>query len=126
MREHLRAIAHAENELRKLGVLRSRNLVGDVAEWIACEELGLSRAPASCKGYDATDDEGRRVQIKGVRRPNRQPGALRELDRDPFDRLVVVVLSADMQEHSIVDMPREEALRRASYQSHTNAWRLTI
>ena len=72
MLEHLRAIVEAETALREMGVLSTRNLVGDVAEWIACEELGLTRARASQKGYDATDAEGRRVQIKGVRLPNRR------------------------------------------------------
>ena len=126
MHEHLRAIAEAETALRDMGVLRSRNLVGDVAEWIACEELGLDRAPASHRGYDATDGAGRRVQIKGIRRPNRQPGALRELDKAPFDRLVIVVLSEDMQEHTLIEMTCAEALERAVYQAHTNAWRWTV
>ena len=116
----------AEVALREMGVLRTRNLVGDLAEWIACEELGLTRAPASRKGYDATDAQGRRVQIKGVRRPNRRAGALRGLDQDPFDRLVIVVLTEDLQNHTFVEMTREQALERAAYQELTNSWQLTL
>ncbi len=126
MHKHLRAIVQAEDALRELGVLRSRNLVGDVAEWIACQELGLTPEPKSTKGYDATDAEGRRVQIKGVRHPNRQPGALRDLEKKPFDRLVIVVLAGDMQSHTIVEMTREQAHELATYQAHTNAWRITV
>ncbi len=47
MCNHIRAIVKAKAALREIGVLRSRNLVGDLAEYIACEELGLTRAPAS-------------------------------------------------------------------------------
>ncbi len=126
MHIHLRAIVEAEVALREMGVLRTRNLVGDLAEWIACEELGLTRAPASRKGYDATDAQGRRVQIKGVRLPNRRAGALRGLDQDPFDRLVIVVLAEDLQTHTIVEMTREQALERAAYQELTNSWQLTL
>lgn len=126
MHIHLRAIVEAEAALRKMGVLRSRNLVGDLAEWIACQELGLTRVPASRKGYDATDAQGRRVQIKGVRLPNRQPGALRQLDQDPFDRLVIVVLAEDLQTHTIVEMTRKRAMERAAYQEYTRSWRLTL
>ena len=90
MYEQLRAYVAAGTRLREMRVLRTRNLVGDVAEWIACKELGLTLALSSQKGYDASDALGRRVQIKGVRLTNRRPGALRNMDQNPFDRLVIL------------------------------------
>ncbi len=126
MHIHLRAIVEAETALRKMGVLRTRNLVGDLAEWVACEELGLTRVPPSPQGYDAMDAGLLRVQIKGVRLPNRRAGALRGLDQDRFDRLVIVVFAEDLQTHTIVEMTRVEALDRASYQKLTNSWQLTL
>ena len=48
-----------------MGVLRTRNLVGDVAEWIACKELGLTHALLSQKGYDASDALGQPRTNKG-------------------------------------------------------------
>ncbi len=126
MLEHLRAYVEAEAALREVGVLRSRNLVGDVAEWIACDELGLTQATASQKGHDAIDAQGRRVQIKGVRLPNRQLGALRELDENPFDRLVIVVLANDMQSHIMIEMSCDEALERATYRPRYKSWHITL
>jgi hypothetical protein len=126
MRKHLLAIVEAETALREMGVLSSGTLVGDVAEWIACQELGHMLEPKSTKGYDATDADGLRLQIKGVRLPNCQPGAMRGLRDNPFDRFVVVALASDMQSYEIIEMTSAEARERAAYQEFTNSWRLTV
>jgi hypothetical protein len=57
MNHLLAQLADAETELRRLGVLRSRNIVGDLAEHVACERLGLVRASASQRGdrYEVRD-----------------------------------------------------------------------
>ena len=40
------------------------NLLGDFGEFVAISHFGLSKAPAGSSGFDATDDQGRTVQIK--------------------------------------------------------------
>jgi hypothetical protein len=126
MERLLEQLADAEAGLRRLGVLRSRNIVGDLAEYYACGRLDLARAPASQRGYDATDREGRRVQIKGIRLPNRQLGVLRDLDKPLFDRLVAVVLGERYEVRRLLEMSREEALAKAMYQEHVRGWTLTL
>lgn len=126
MNHLLAQLADAEMELRRLGVLRSRNIVGDLAEHVACERLGMVRAPASQRGYDATDKDGRRVQIKGVRLPNRQLGVLRDLDKSPFDRLVIVVFGDRYEVRDLIEMKLENVLARAMFRAHVRGWTITL
>jgi hypothetical protein len=52
-------------ELRRRGVCKSSNgLPADYAEGLVVEALGLTLSPKSNKGYDATDNSGRRYQAK--------------------------------------------------------------
>ncbi|NIJ42358.1 hypothetical protein FHS78_002652 [Parvibaculum indicum] len=61
---------HAEimEELRARGILRSaNNPTGDLAEHLFCKAFGWQIASNSEKGFDATGEQGRRIQIKGRR-----------------------------------------------------------
>ena len=58
----------ANDELRRRKIIRTRNApLGDYAEWLISEALGLHIQPASCKSYDAVADDDTRYQIKGRR-----------------------------------------------------------
>jgi hypothetical protein len=87
-------------ELRQCGVIRStNNPVSDYAEFLLCEALELKRAPGSTKGYDAKDKRGRRYEIKSrrltVENPSRQLSAIRDMEREHFDFLAIVLFSSD-------------------------------
>lgn len=86
----------------------------------------MDRAPASTKGYDATDDQGRRVQIKGIRLPNRQLGILRDLEVGSFDRLIVVVFAERYQVRCIHDYTREQAVELAKFSIHQRGSVITL
>jgi len=80
------------DDLKRRGITRStNNPVADLAELYFEQALGLSRAPKSTKGYDATDPEGRRYEIKGRRltRDNlsRELSAIRNIEGEHFDFL---------------------------------------
>lgn len=122
----LQQLAAAEASLRALGVLRTRNIVGDLAEHIACERLGLIQEPPSTKGYDATDANGLRVQIKGVRLPNRQLSIMRDFADSHFDRLIVVLFDEQYAVRRIFEFDRDEVTRRSSYDQHQRGNRLTL
>jgi len=86
-------------ELRRRGVARSENIpTGDFAEYLACRAFSLKPAANSTKGYDATDAEGNRIQIKGRRitayNSSTQLSALRDLGTDSFDFLIVILFNA--------------------------------
>ena len=122
----LHTLVDAEARLRALGVVRTRNIVGDVAEHVACERLRLTPAPPCTKGWDATDDQGRRVQIKGIRLPNRQLGILRDMDADHFDRLVVVVFDERYVVRRVLDYTRVEARGMATFNTHQRGSVITL
>src|SRR3546814_9951204 len=46
-------------------------ITGEVGEYLAAKILGLQLADARAPGYDATDDRGRRIQIKADRKSTR-------------------------------------------------------
>lgn len=76
--------------LRRRGILRSDNTpTGDYAEWLVARSLGLTLENNSTSGYDATNPDGTRYQIKARRlvtpKTSRQLSPLRRLDQDPFD-----------------------------------------
>lgn len=74
--------------------------VGDYATYLACKAFDLKREPPSTSGYDASDDEGLRYQIKFKRlmttTDTRQLNAVKGLEQKKFDFLIGVLFQADM------------------------------
>lgn len=69
MAELLRLWAGTMTELRTTGMVRTaNNPVGDIAEAIVHEHYGGTRGSFSQKGWYVQDLNGRRLQVKGMRR----------------------------------------------------------
>ena len=65
--ELLQLQASVIDELKARGVVRTKNNpLGDYTEWLVAKALGLELATNSAAGYDATDADGVRYQIKGA------------------------------------------------------------
>lgn len=115
------------SELRERGIVRTfNNPIGDIAESLAADHLGLTVVDAnSVKGHDAVDGEGLRYQVKArrVTRSNRsrQLGAIRDLESNPFDVLVAVIFEEDLTLNGIWTMPPEVVRDYARYSTHTGA-----
>lgn len=113
-------------ELRRRGISRSENIpTGDFAEYLAREALSLTPAPNSTKGYDATDSQGRRYQIKGRRitpyNASTQLSALRELESDSFDFLVVILFDSSYRVTSAYQFSIQSCRELGRYVSRTNS-----
>jgi hypothetical protein len=113
------------DELRRRKVVRSKNNpTGDYAEWLASTKLGLRLETNSAKGYDATDSEGLRYQIKGRRvtpdNPSTQLGVIRNLDGHDFDVLIALVFDASWHVRSAAKIPHEAVMRLAIFRKHVN------
>jgi hypothetical protein len=113
------------DELRARKVLRSKNNpTGDYAEWIVSTKLGLVLETNSAKGYDATDEQGLRYQIKGRRvtpdNPSRQLGVIRNLEQDCFDVLIAVVFDASWQILAAAKIPHATVAKFCAFRSHVN------
>ncbi|WP_299296979.1 hypothetical protein [uncultured Tateyamaria sp.] len=116
-------------ELRGRGILRSaNNPTGDYAEWLFCRAFGWEQAANSVKGYDATDAEGTRFQIKGRRlhqhNTSRQLSAIRDLAG--FDVLAGVLFSAEFGVARAALIPSSVVQDRSTFTKHTNSHRFLL
>ncbi len=92
-----------EAELRTLGVIRSRKLLGDLGEWYASLLFGFERAAdLSQKGYDCVCSKtGKRIQVKTDRKGKGQSAVVwmpeynPKSKMQPFDELVIFWLAED-------------------------------
>lgn len=113
------------DELKSRGVVRSKNNpTGDYAEWLVSARLGLALETNSAKGFDATDSQGLRYQIKGRRvtpdNPSTQLGVIRNLDGRDFDFLVAVVFDRDWTVLRAAKIPHGVVGTLASFRPHVN------
>lgn len=123
--ELLSAYSSVIDELKRRGVVRSKNNpTGDYAEWLASSGLGLTLAQKSAKGFDATDSEGLRYQIKGRQNtpdnPSTQLGVIRNLDTCDFDFLIAIVFSADWQILRAAKIPHGVVSKLATFRKYQN------
>jgi len=66
----LKQISDAFKSLKKKGIIRSNNLVGDLGEYYCQEKLEITLSENKVqKGYDGIDEEKKKVQIKTRRKP---------------------------------------------------------
>jgi hypothetical protein len=112
-------------ELQRRGILRSgNNPTGDYAEWLVSCKLGLELAGKSCKGYDATDAQKVRYEIKARRvtptNPSTQMSPIRDLAGAHFDFLIAVVLDRDWNVSAAVKIPHRVVPVVASFKKHVN------
>lgn len=101
----LNQMSRIEAELRTLGVIRSRKLLGDLGEWYASLLFGFELAAGlSQKGYDCVCPKtGKRIQVKTDRKGRGQnaivwmPEWTPDSDSQPFDELIIFWLAEDFR-----------------------------
>ena len=124
--ELLKLWANVIRALSDKGIVRTNNNpIGDVTEWLVCERLGFEMAAnRSQKGYDATDDEGNRYQIKGRREESSSVifGSLRGYEERDFDYLILVVFNYDFQVTWAVKVPYELVLLISNWNKRIGSW----
>lgn len=114
------------DELLARCIVRStNNPVADYAEHLVVEALGLSCASKSTKGYDATDPEGRKFEIKArrvtKRNKSRMSSAIRDLESRHFDFLAGVLFKEDFSFDKACLVPYEVVVSQAIFRGHVNA-----
>lgn len=123
--------ARTMDELRTRGVIRpANNPVADLAEGLVAFHLGLTLASQSTAAYDAVAPDGTHYQIKarrrGSERASRQLGAIRNLDQDGFDYLVVVLFHRDFTVEAMWRMPIDLVREHAKYRAHVSRYVLQM
>lgn len=118
-------------ELCTRGILRSvNNPAADYAEYLCSRALHLKPAAKSTKGFDATDTQGHRYEIKARRLTKRSKptrfSAIRKIEENHFDYLIAVVFSEDFSVNRAAVFPREVIRKKAFWQAHVNGWILPL
>ncbi|HEY0901538.1 MAG TPA: hypothetical protein VGD95_05390 [Micavibrio sp.] len=94
-------------------ILNPSQPVGDYAIHLACAAFDLQREPPATSGYDASDSEGLRYQVKFRRlahaQDTRQLNAIKGIEQRKFDFLIGVLFNADMSIFRAVMMSFEVA-----------------
>jgi hypothetical protein len=122
----LQAYAAILEELRARGIMRSsNNPVADYTEWLVCSRLRLRQEPKSTAGFDATDESGRRFEIKARRVTSHsesvQLSALRNLAAKHFDYLIGVIYEADFSIRYAAKVPHALIEPNCRFSAHSNA-----
>ena len=112
-------------ELKRRGVVRTgNNPTGDYTEWLVAKTLALSLATSSAKGFDATDADGVKYQIKGRRitsqNPSTQLGVIRSLESSDFDVLIAIIFDESWNVLHAVKISHETVSKIATFRKHTN------
>ena len=114
--------------LNERGVIRTYNSpVGDFAEWLVSQKLGLRLEKNSARGLNATGSDGLRYQIKcrwertDFPTPqSRELGVIRSLEKNQFDFLIAVIFDSHFQVRAAYQIPHEIIPRYAVYRRHVN------
>lgn len=99
----------AIEELMRLGVVRSRVLVGDLGEQIAARYYGVELAPAFTPGHDLIDRRGRRIDVKTLRATPERPRSIIGELKEPCDVLLAIRLAFDYTPTEALEMPVQVA-----------------
>lgn len=132
VKEKLKAYAEILNSLYSAGIVRTYNIpVGDYAEWIVSEKLGLKLQKNSEAGFDALDeDSGLRYQIKSrwmhPGKSSRQLNVIRDYDKKTFDYLVAVIFGLDFDVEEAYLIPHEIIEKYFPQNKHLNGIVVTL
>lgn len=126
-------------ELKKRGIIHSRNIVGDLGEYLAIRHYSrtaglpkLQAAPIGTTNVDALSRDGDRYTIKtttgsvtGVFYGLPAKGSS-QLPEKKFEFLIIVVLGADYTVKKIVELNWTQFLSHKKWHSRMTAWNLSI
>ncbi len=118
------------SELNARGVVRTYNSpVGDYAEWLVAEKMGLKLEKNAKKGYDAYNlSTDTRYQIKSRwERGNpcvqsRELNVIRNYEDKQFDYLIVVIFDAHFDVKEAYLIPHNIICQYARYHKHQNGY----
>ena len=132
IKEKLKAYAEILDSLYKSGIVRTYNSpVGDYAEWLVSNKLGLELQKNSAAGFDALDkNTGLRYQIKSrwthPKNKRKILNVIRDYEKCPFDYLVAVIFSFDFEIEEAYLIPYELIKQYFSYNKHQNGIVVTL
>jgi len=131
-------------ELKERGIVRSRNIVGDIGEFKAIQyysntpnEQNLQFAPEGTQNIDALSRKGERYSIKAITYPSKTTGVFYGLnspdelksgsvDKQSFEFVIIVILSEDFDVKEILELDWETFINNKRWHSRMQAWNLSL
>lgn len=118
------------DELSEREVIRTNNNpVGDYAEWLVAQKLGLELANCSKTGYDGISKDNIKYQIKARRNHpannSRQLNVIRNFENNSFDFLIAILFNKDFSIKEAYQIPHKLIPKYSRYSQHQNGY-LTI
>ncbi len=117
------AIAKAIEELKKLGVFRSRKGVPDFSEWLVAQIYrGRLATSKTQKGWDVQTDQ-EKIQVKVHFKPDDPANRWSYVSvRHPFDSLVLIVLSDSFKVLEFYKAPKDALILKPDKQGTRLNW----
>ena len=125
--------------LKKRGVIRTKNFIGDIGEFLAISHYNkdptlpnLKRADVSTKNIDAISRDGERYSIKSTSTSltgtfwGLEPPGSEKKDKQRFEYVVIVRFDNDYALDSILEINWNQFLEIKRWHSRMNAWNVPV
>ena len=126
-------------ELKERGVIRTKNLLGDLGEYLAieyyCNTGGLPKlqaAPANTKNIDAISINGDRYSVKSTTGKltgvfwGLEPPDSKKKDKPKFEYVIIVMFDDDYELEKIIELDWDLFLKHKKWHKTMSSWNLRI
>lgn len=137
--ELIRVYSGVIKELKKRGILRTKNVIGELGEYLVLEYYEmisdlpkLSAVPLGTKNINAISQNGERYSIKSTSGNvtgvfyGLQPQDSIEIDKPIFEYVVVCKLDDDCELEGIYQLSWEGFQKHKKWHSRMNAWNIAV
>lgn len=120
-------------ELRSRGLIRTKNIVGELGEYLAIDYYNktsrlpkLQATPTSTKSIDAISIKGERYTIKTI--TGKTTGVFYGInDKEKvFEYVIIVMMNEDYILNKILELTWEQFIKYKHWHTRMNAWNLTV
>ena len=126
--------SEVQKELRNRGVLRTKNIVGDIGEYFVKEFFqttsltNLSLAEPGTKNVDLFGRNGKRYSVKTVSSGNTTTGSFHEIKENDkvFDYLLIVILDEDYNLSEVLQLDWDEFIEYMNYNKRTDSHSISV
>jgi len=135
------AYALSIDELKRRGLIRTRNIVGERGEFLAIETYdrisglpNLQAAPEGTQNVDAISRKGERYSIKTITQPSKTTGVFYgcgnlgddNIPSQKFEYAIVVVIGNDFQLKNMYELTWNQFLIYKKWHKTMRAWNLSL
>ena len=137
--ELIKLYAQIPDLLKKRGVIRTNNILGDLGEYLAIKHYretpglpNLQAAPPGTQNVDAMSRNGERYSIKATRGNGTgvfyglgDPGS-QDIEKQKFEYLIIIQFSDSYKIRKMLELNWEQFLKHKRWHSRMRAWNIGI